>query len=279
MDIGCFEILYLPGQTQRLPEPFQGFDVSDINEAPYRELQAFHRFAKERAWNRHEYSGLFSPRFLAKTGLTSQAFVRFMREHPGHDIYLFHPFPRELSIANHFLELAEMEHPGITAGLDYVWSQVMECRRPDILLPEDAIHCCHCNYFVASKRFWSEYGRFVERFMELLNSRDDGPLHALTPYTLSKADEQQLPLAVFVFERSLSLFLKHHDHRWATVNLAYTPDARWSPPELFPGEDPYVAHLGAEISNGSENAAELQLRRRAAVHTYYQHRKELFKRG
>jgi len=224
LDIGCFEILYLPGQTQRLPEPFQGFDVSDINEAPYRELQAFHRFAKERAWNRHEYSGLFSPRFLAK-------------------------------------------------------SQVMECRRPDILLPEDAIHCCHCNYFVASKRFWSEYGRFVERFMELLNSRDDGPLHALTPYTLSKADEQQLPLAVFVFERSLSLFLKHHGHRWATVNLAYTPDARWSPPELFPGEDPYVAHLGAEISHGSENAAELQLRRRAAVHTYYQHRKELFKRG
>lgn len=272
-DLGCFEIRYRSDQKPALPPPFQVFDATAVNQPAYRELSAFERFVGDRIWDQYAHTGLFSPRFLEKTGLDVQTFLRFMDDHPEQDVYLFHPFPRELSLANHFLELAELEHPGITAALDHVWCRLQGQVRPDLRLPQEALLCCHCHYMVGSRRFWSAYGSFISGFMDLLRREAAGPLHASTPYTLSRTEDTHLPMAVFAFERSLSLFLAQHKGRWRVANFSQTPIAGWVPPELFTGEAELVNQLQARMQG--VNGEQAESARQLAVRTYYEHRRRV----
>jgi len=276
--LGSYELIYEPNQKPNLSEGFLPFDSSDVNRPELREITGFRKFAETGIWKDHELSGLFSPKFLQKSGITADSFRDFISSNPGYDVYLFHPFPKELSIANHFLELAEYEHPGIESILSKVWISLFGTELPKILLPDEGDICCHCNYFVASQLFWEGYSEFISGFCHLLESDVGKELLGFTPYTLSKGDDIELPIAAFVFERCLSHYLKMRENKLTILNFSVVAED-WVPPELFDGEHEFLYSLlkGVQLqeSFGKEHAKKA---RELAVVSYYAFRKLKFVR-
>ncbi len=248
------------------------FNAVSCNRPLFRELSAFLAFAESRQWARHDLSGLFSPRCLEKLGVSATQFNSFVTENPGFDVYLFHPFPRERLIANHFMELAELEHPGITSVLSSVWDVLFGRYLPIVSSVDDADLWCHCNYFLGSRRFWQEYSVFIQDFMRLMESKSElaGRLLELTPYSLSKTSDDFLPLSVFVFERSLTHFLADRNGGLRVANFFSMMDS-WKPPELFAGEESVVNDLLQGVNQLPLHLN--QVGRELAVSTYYFRRK------
>jgi len=270
VNIGGFELIYRPGQALVLGKRFATFDVSDKNRTELRELTAFHSFAKSDLWSEYDSCGLFSPKFLQKSNITSDEYVEFIEANRGVDVYLFHPFPRENLIANHFLELAELEHPGISAALSRVWQYIFGRDLPEIDMQRNREYACHCNYFSGNQRFWKEYSGFICRFFDLLESEEGAFLRAHTPYTLTQTSDRDLPMAVFVFERSLTHFLFDNRKKFRVVNLA-TDCHSWHPCEVFRGEANFITDVLDTIA--SVPPSRRWEARRFAVNSYYFRRK------
>lgn len=267
---GLFEIVYSGQNKLALGRPFKAYDIRKINRPQLRELVAYRHFAASEAFTEHEYSGLLSPKFLQKMGITKRQFLDFLKRHKKADIFLFHPFPLELSLANSYLDLAELEHPGITEGLKLVWSKVFRRKLPHVSAVTDRDLCCHCNYFVGSKRFWEHYSDFVLAFMQFLETKDGGPLLRETRYNLSASGDRHLPLCVFVFERALTMFLKDNSARYKVVNFA-NHNKHWKSRQLFAGERQLVNSLLHKVSM-SPNKLRNKIKSHA-VSAYYHYRR------
>jgi hypothetical protein len=246
--LGAYELLYEEGQQPILGAPFLSLNTASFNQSNMRELLAFEYFCRHRLWGQHSVSGLFSPRFTQKTGITGAQLQQFVHSNPGYEAYLFHPYPRELQLQNTFLDLAELEHPGITAALDQVWQLLVGRQRPTVQLPQQQHLCCHCNYLLGTPQFWQAYSQFVLSFVSLLRKPQGAFLLQATPYTLSKTNDSQLPMAVFAFERALSHFITDHLLPTKVINYAYHVGA-WQAPELFHDERRIVQALSCSPSN------------------------------
>lgn len=241
-----------------------------INRPIFREVLAFDAFAERRLWRGYEVCGLFSPKFFEKANIDARAYLAFVEEHADADVFLFHPFPRENMIANHFLELAELEHPGMTVALNRVWEAAFGRSLAEIDMQSERVYACHCNYFLARPVFWEEYGRYIRLFKQLLLSEGGNFLRDASPYTLTRTEDRQLPLGVFAFERSLSHFLFDNRRGLKVVNIA-THAPSWRPHELFAGEAAFVSDLLAAIA-AAPGAARREART-SAVSSYYYRRK------
>jgi hypothetical protein len=271
LTLGAYELLYKDGQQPVLGEPFLSLNTASFNQSDLRELLAFEHFCQQRIWEQHSLSGLFSPRFTQKTGITGTQLQEFVDNNPGYDAYLFHPYPRELQIQNTFLDLAELEHPGITSALDQVWQLVLGRRRPTVELPQQKHICCHCNYILGTPWFWQAYSQFVQGFVSLLRKPQGQFLLQITPYTLSKTNDSQLPMAVFVFERALSHWIAEQINPAQVLN--YTEICNdWLAPEVFADEADFVFKLKSVVELPLQNQATIN-QKALATHAYYYYRK------
>jgi len=268
-----YEILFDKKIPKKLNGDFVAYDTTDVNQQIYYELSAFKKFSKSAKWNQGDLSGLFSPRFALKARISHSQINSFISENPEYDIYLFHPYPRELSIANSFLDLAELEHPGITKALKEVWLKLYYSPLPSVDAQTDKILCCHCNYFIANSFFWQDYSIHIKRYMDYLKSREGEMLTRDSSYTLSRVNQKTAPLGVFVFERTLSHFLKFNKNKYKVANYTYMTD--YEPPELFDGEKAYVKKLLNYINQ--EPSDNISSRRSEAIKQYYNHRKKVYK--
>jgi hypothetical protein len=262
MNIKLYEIKYDLSDRSKIDDGFIVYDAVNINNPEYYELPIFDQFSKKNLLDEFNYAGLFSPRFNQKTGLKSQDLIDFVLKNPNFDIYLFHPFPLELSISENFMDLAELEHPGITEELKSVWIEIFKSPLPLVKSKEDLNICCHCNYFIANKLFWNIYSDFVIKFNSILKEKK-------TPYNLSAKDSHYLPLSVFAFERALTHFLKDHP-QLKVVNFA-TKENSWNQIELFNGEREFCNNIRNLID---ESKPELRVKLfRQATKAYYEYRK------
>ena len=272
MKLGAYELIYLVGQKPILGKPFRAYDYSDIHQSQYRELLAFESFCQNKIWSEYDLSGLFSPQFFDKTGINSHSFESFIFENPGYELYLYHPYPLELSIQNSFLDLAELEHPGITELLSWIWHKIYGENLPQINLPISRHICCHCNYILATPKFWAAYNIYVSSFMDLLRSDEDCMMTRLTPYNLSRTTDTSLPISVFAFERSLSHFIHQFIEPTKVINYAYSQN-NWVPNELFQNEIQFVQELQMKYHMGETEELNIHKNNILATEAYYRFRR------
>lgn len=268
-----YEVRYTKLQKCTQDPGFVFYDIKDSNNPALREYPVFLRFANDILFSDQNLYGLFSPRFNQKTNLSSKYIKSFIYEYPGKDIYLFHPYPYELSITNDFLRLAEFEHPGIIDEINKFWNYLYDRDAPNIEIPKYLIYCCHCNYFVANGFFWKKYKDFINKFREYCESKESNFIFHETDYNLSLNSIKSLPLLVFIFERLLTCFLVENFNTFNVVN--YMLSDRWEPREIFDGEISYVQELRKNLLWGSV----LGLEDKAAgiaVEKYFNFRKSKF---
>ena len=245
-NVNLFELRYSSNIKVCQDDGFIFFDNIEGNVSHLREIVPFYNFVKDNHFSGKEYSGLFSPRFYEKTGLSSLDIRRFIKSNPNHCIYLFHPYPRELIVAKNFLSLAELEHPGISDAINSFWLWKFGCKAPEVNLPDKNFFCCHSNYFVANQFFWSEYKDLIISYYEYIFAHGSYLMTSFSPYSLSRSTDISLPLAVFVFERLLTVFISSFYDCKKVTNYCYATD--WDPPEIFQGEDILVAKLATKLS-------------------------------
>jgi hypothetical protein len=271
--INLFEIRYSHSKKYTQDPGFIFYDALESNNSALREYPFFLKFANGIAFDNINLYGLFSPRFNEKTKLSSNEIKIFLNDNPGMDIYLFHPYPYELSITNDFLKLADLEHPGIVNEINKFWNYLYNKDAPHIQIPKYLKYCCHCNYFVANGVFWKKYKYFINKFSEYCRIKKPDLIFSETDYNLSLNTTKKLPMLVFVFERLLTFFLVENLNTFSVVNYMFSD--RWDPPELFDGEAFFVQELRKKLLWGSvrglnEKATSI------AVEKYFNLRKSKF---
>lgn len=270
--LAVYQIAYDNSTCNAVFDEIETFNISSKNIPKFREINAIKLFTASKPWEKHKYTGIFSPRFSEKTQITYSQIAEFISEEQDADIFLFHPYPLEFSIANGFLDLAELEHPGITQALEDVWCKIFNDSLPYVSCRDDVSLICHCNYFIASESFWENYSNFVDQYWDYLIAGNN-TLQNKTDYTLSKSKDIDLPLGVFAFERALTLFLKYHEEKFTVGNFSDW-NKRHKFPELFKGE--------LELISGIKNVLDLypieqQIEARFhSVQFYYEMRKCIF---
>lgn len=241
------------------------FIINNVESDPkYRELPAFLNFVKEKKYNLSSYSGILSPAFQNKTKISVKKMKNIIRKNPGYDVYIVHPYSREIELADHFMQLAELEHPGISKLMNSLWLEFYGENSPRINLPDHSEYCLHCNYFVANKEFWDEFSLLIKFFCGNISHLGG---ESRVPYNLSRTSDLELPISVFAFERLFTHFLFFKREKYRLFNIGIECNMEF--PEVFQGESLLIDNLKKYIESDKNSWLEI----------YYAFRKIHFRKG
>ncbi|TCF98197.1 hypothetical protein BZM26_27105 [Paraburkholderia strydomiana] len=207
MGIAAYEPLYQTGQTLAESE-FRPLAVAQNSEAwrEFRILIDFYRRGHHRLDN---FSGILSPKFRLKTGVSGRDFVNFVSSNPDADVCIINPYPGARYLSYNVWMHGEAFHPGIVArgqallnlaGID--WDLRDAPRNGERTL-------CYSNFWIGSAAFWESYvGGVLDPIARFLEQNPDDPvardvMDPTTHYTSA-------PFLPFIVERLFSTFLALH---------------------------------------------------------------------
>lgn len=216
-DLAVYEALYQPDQS--LTDPgFREFRIA--NEQPERrELQFFQAMFDQRLYLTHDLTGLFSPRFASKTGLTSNEVRAFVDANSDGEVFTFNAGPQAPYFAYNIWMQGESAHPGLTRkGQDLLTACGIKMdlgsvgrQGPDVW--------CFSNFWVGSRAFWEEY--VGEVIWPVLTFVSQNPGHPSVRAALEVTSHvTPAPFLPFIVERLFSTFLSTHP-LWRAKTRAY----------------------------------------------------------
>jgi hypothetical protein len=203
MDITLYQILHDAGQSPSSPD-FEAYVCADDPAPDMREIYHMRKFHRAGGHRGADFTGLLSPSFCAKTGVSGEFFKAYMRRNPGFDVYFLNPIPTLLYLSYNVWQIGEALHNGLTeranelfhaAGYDLDVATLGR-NGPNTLL--------YCNYWVGSPAFWDRFMAFVGPLMDCID--------AFTPerkarYFEDTTYKQATPYYPFIFERMFSTFM------------------------------------------------------------------------
>jgi hypothetical protein len=160
-NIGIYQPFYKSALIERLDEGFLALNWLD-NPAPALREFAIHRhFCTEKIYESHCLTGLFSPKFFAKTNLASQRIFVWIEANPGFDLYLiggapFMPYENYNGIERNKVNITpdfEDRLRSLCAAISF--------DLPDEFPRQTNKNYCACNYWVGSRSFWDRWSRDV----------------------------------------------------------------------------------------------------------------------
>ena len=204
-NIAIYEPLYLPGQ--QLTEPaFRPLRLESNAYADWREFRIFIDMYRRGLHREQQFTGLLSPKFGLKSGLSGQDFLAFIEANTDADVCFVNSFPYLAYISHNVWMQGEHAHPGLAAraqalldasgiGIDIAG---VPRHGPDVL--------CYSNYWVGNERFWDAYvGRALLPIAEFLETRPDHPAsRAVMEPTIHL---EAAPFLPFMIERLFSSYL------------------------------------------------------------------------
>lgn len=200
--IQVYQIYFKDEHIDKLEPGFIPYDNKG-REFPFNfEYAVFFDLYKKIDWEKVHLLGTTSWKFNQKTGLTSDDFLKAIADNPGYDVYFVNPFP-EFVVYKSVWEHGEEYHPNLKKITYALFSQCgINPNYLDCLTPPNLT--AYCNYWVANKKFWDEYIKFLQPIWHLLQLEDPSKMAALSPI----ADRFiNAPYAPFIFERLFSTFL------------------------------------------------------------------------
>jgi hypothetical protein len=173
---------------------------------------------------RHDYTGLFSPKFTLKSKITGAAFLEFVQRHSSSDICFINPFPQLAYWSYNVWMQGEHAHQGLTRAAQ----ALVDASGVDMTIADTPRHgpesLAYCNFWVGSRRFWDAYvGRTLLPIADFLeaNPSHDAALAVMTDTTHT----DPAPFLPFIIERLFSTYISLHPE---LVRAAY----RFNPQEV-----------------------------------------------
>lgn len=206
--IEIFQIYFKPELLEHVDPAFTPMDNTD-NPAP--ELREWDK------WNReHEailkkdltHWGYVSWKFKEKTNLTGEHALKWIKDNPGYDVYLFNPcIVNEAMFANNW-EQGDLYHPNISAIGNKFLSKLGHTDVDVKSMVLDRNKTVYANYVVGSRDFWE---RFMEFSRKLFVFADSDPVFKDEVFGAGKsnyAHDKSLPNFTFLIERLIPTFIE-----------------------------------------------------------------------
>ncbi len=196
-----FQIFYDPKQIGNLDPDFTPYDNSKAQDDDRYEFSVFIREYENLDFSKNSHYGFVSWKFTQKAHISGREFSDFIGSNPGYDVYYLNPFPAQTSFKNVWYQ-GDHHHPHLLQLTRALFSKANYNTK---LLDEkmNPIDFLFCNYWVGSKKFWSQYIEFIRPMFELLqkNALDDELRIKLLARADDKIDANYIP---FIFERMIS---------------------------------------------------------------------------
>ncbi|APA85629.1 hypothetical protein BJG93_09680 [Paraburkholderia sprentiae WSM5005] len=206
--VAVFEPIYSPDQTLSCAA-FLPLVRADNARPEWREFKILTDMYRTGEHLRHDFTGLFSPKFTLKSKIPGAAFVEFAQRHGESDICFINPFPQLAYWSYNVWMQGELAHPGLVRAAQ----ALLDASGVDIAIRDTPRHgpgsLAYCNFWVGSQRFWQEYvgGTLlpIADFLEA-NPSHDAALGVMTD-TLHTDPAPFLP---FIIERLFSTYISLH---------------------------------------------------------------------
>lgn len=188
---------------------FLPLPLPDNRHADWREFRILVDFWRRGDHRKADMTGIFSPKFQLKSGLSGARFLSFAQQQERADVCIVNVFPGTPYFAYNVWSQGEGVHPGLTgraqdlldaAGIGWDLSATPRHNRSNL---------CFGNFWVATPRVWDAYvGGVLDPVARYLEHHPDAAVAraVLEPTTYLVA----APFLPFIAERLFSTFLSHH---------------------------------------------------------------------
>jgi len=203
--VAVFEPIYSPDQTLTCAE-FLPLVRADNSRPQWREFKILIDMYRNGDYLRHDYTGLFSPKFTLKSKISGTTFLEFVQRHSDSDICFINPFPQLAYWSYNVWMQGEQAHPGLMQAAQALLDASgvkMKLRDTPRHGPESL---AYCNFWVGSQRFWEEYvGRALLPIADFLEAN---PSHGAALVVMTDTmHTDPAPYLPFIVERLFSSYI------------------------------------------------------------------------
>jgi hypothetical protein len=201
--IGIHTICHAPGMADAVDPDFLPFDVTADPQVQRRETAHMLNFWRQGLHREFAVSGLLSPKFYEKTGITGKVFNEFIASNPDHDVWFINPYPHYFYLAHNIWEHGEIWYPGLceraarvftAAGIAVDLNKFPRSTKNTLLFS---------NIWAGTPKFWDEFMAFVSHVSA--HAEQDLTIFDEIPY-----EDGRSPYFPFIFERLFTTFLVMH---------------------------------------------------------------------
>jgi len=181
------------------------YDVAANTGPNQREYEVF-KAVHAQAQGDPEPWGVVSWKFEHKSLVPLDAFAAYARPllERGHDCVFINPMIGNEAVFLNVWEQGEITHRGMKAIYEFLRTITLA----PAWAPMGAAQFAFCNYFVANRRFWTNYFSFVDYVLGRLQSEAEGDSAVGALYTgpANYARDPSLTMRPFIIERLFSSF-------------------------------------------------------------------------
>lgn len=205
-----YQIFYSEQTRNSLDSGFIPFDNTGQRPDWY-EYWPIRNFLLNEPLNEDTFYGLLSPKFKAKTSLSSKQIHDFVEEvDPSVDVVSLSPFFDQTSLFENSFRQGAIAHPNAWP----VFQACAELLKPGVSIDKllmNSRNTIWCNYFLAKPRFWRYWLSKAEQIFEIAEQNNTPLGNALNSATLHDRQVSS-QIKVFVMERLVSLLLASEPH-------------------------------------------------------------------
>lgn len=204
--IAFYQPVYRAGVRAFLDPGFVALDWLHNPTPELRELALHLHIAQTGLFNNHDLTGLLSPKFYSKTGLTSHDVMSWIAANPGYEVYCIagRPFMPYTGFDN-IARSKRMHGPDFDIQLRSV-ADMLGVAPPATIGRHSNDNLFHCNYWCATPTFWRGWRDDILAPLMAIAGRGDDLAQKLlspTPYR----SPTPVFLIAFIYERLLMNYL------------------------------------------------------------------------
>jgi hypothetical protein len=183
---------------------------SGKNASEFQEFAIFEKLAKSDYVKGAQYWGALSWRFAESTGMGGADLIKYIKDHPGADVYFCNPYPHNEALFHNAWMQGETAHPHFLALCQGVFKiaglpldELTSITSPDVY--------SSCNYFVATPKFWTAYLNWVGGVISQANKKLPAKVRDLmhsAPAGEGAGAHPGATYVTFIIERLFPIFMK-----------------------------------------------------------------------
>lgn len=175
-DVGIYEPIYLDGQTisQKNFHPYPHNSNKDF--AHWREFRIHVDMFRNSIFEKHAFTGLFSPKFELKTKITGPAFAEFCVKNADADVVFINPFPHLAYMSFNIWMQAETNHSGIVEVANNLLNDAGVSLTIDTEKRHDLTVLAYSSFWCGNAKFWQTYvGQVLSPLASFIETNPDAP--------------------------------------------------------------------------------------------------------
>ncbi|MBV9860671.1 MAG: hypothetical protein JO267_00835 [Alphaproteobacteria bacterium] len=211
-----FQNVYDQSVARELDPDFLPVDGRHNGRTDTREIGLFLRMFHSGLYRRASITGILSPKFNQKCRVSGRAFIEFIRQHPGYNVYFINPFPGNGYYTYNVWYHGELCHARLHTLAALLFEKAGYDTTPLFHTRDGHATLLYSSYWAGDSEFWSSYLLMITRLIEAFNSMPSNlqELYRTAPnyYDMRTGEKFDLSYLPFIFERTFSTFLHLHPH-------------------------------------------------------------------